>query len=98
MCVTNLHGVYCDGVFPYLLVMANFVYMWEVYCLWYILSVCNINMSCIFNILRFLSKGSVCALYVLIITYFWCVRKSHAVTLSMYCYHFITIGASGRFF
>ena len=32
MCVTHLHGVYCDGVFPYLLVMANFVYMWEVYC------------------------------------------------------------------
>ena len=31
MCVTHLHGVYCDGVFPYLLVMANFVYMWEVY-------------------------------------------------------------------
>ena len=32
VCVTHLHGVYCDGVFPYLLVMANFVYMWEVYC------------------------------------------------------------------
>ena len=34
MCVTHLHGVYCDGVFLYLLVMANFVYtcMWEVYC------------------------------------------------------------------
>ena len=26
MCVTHLHGVYCDGVFLYLLVMANFVY------------------------------------------------------------------------
>ena len=25
MCVTHLHGVYCDGVFLYLLVMA-----WEV--------------------------------------------------------------------
>ena len=32
MCVTHLHGVYCDGVFLYLLVIANFVYMWEVYC------------------------------------------------------------------
>ena len=69
MCVTHLHGVYCDGVFLYLLVMANFVYiMWEVYCF----DVCDtflasvILMSCIFNILRFLSKGSVCALYVLI--------------------------------
>ena len=68
MCVTHLHGVYCDGVFLYLLVMANFVYnMWEVYCF----DVCGtflasvILMSCIFNILRFLSKGSVCALYVL---------------------------------
>ena len=69
MCVTHLHGVYCDGVFPYLLVMANFVYMWEIYCFdvcGTFFSVCNINMSCIFNILRFLSKGSVCALYVLI--------------------------------
>ena len=67
MCVTHLHGVYCDGVFPYLLVMANFVYVGSLLfrCLWYIFSVC-INMSCIFNILRFLSKGSVCALYVLI--------------------------------
>ena len=64
MCVTHLHGVYCDGVFLYLLVMANFVLF---RCLWYIFSVCNINMSCIFNILlRFLSKGSVWALYVLI--------------------------------
>ena len=42
--------------------------MWEVYCF----DVCGtflasvILMSCIFNILRFLSKGSVCALYVLI--------------------------------
>ena len=33
-----------------------------------------------------------------IITYFWWVRKSHAVKLSMYCYHFITIGASGEMF
>ena len=66
MCVTHLHGVYCDGVFPYLLVMANFVGSLLFRCLWYIFSVCNINMSCIFNILRFLSKGSVCALYVLI--------------------------------
>ena len=32
MCVTHLLGVYCDGVFLYLHVMANFVYMWEVYC------------------------------------------------------------------
>ena len=30
MCVTHLLGVYCDGVFLYLHVMANFVYMWEV--------------------------------------------------------------------
>ena len=71
MCVTHLHGVYCDGVFLYLLVTANFVYKYYVgsllfRCLWYIFSVCNINMSCICNILRFLSKGSVCALYVLI--------------------------------
>ena len=68
MCVTHLHGVYCDGVFLYLLVMANFVYVGSLLfrCLWYIFSVCNINMSCIFNILRFLCKGSVCALYVLI--------------------------------
>ena len=35
-------------------------------CLSYIFSVSNINMFCIFNILRFLNKGSVCALYVLI--------------------------------
>ena len=35
-------------------------------CLRYIFNVCNINMSCIFKILRFLSKGSLCALYVLI--------------------------------
>ena len=71
MCVTHLHGVYCDGVFPYLLVMANFVlYVGRLLfrCLWYSFSVCNITniMSCIFNILRFLGKGSVCALYVLI--------------------------------
>ena len=32
VCVTHLLGVYCDGVFLYLHVMANFVYMWEVYC------------------------------------------------------------------
>ena len=63
------YGGYCDGVFLYLLVIANFVYMWEVYCF----DVCGTFLasvilicSCIFNILRFLSKGSVCALYVLI--------------------------------
>ena len=33
-----------------------------------------------------------------IITDVWCVRKSQAVTLCMYLYHFITIGASGNFF
>ena len=69
MCVTHLLGVCCDGVFLYLHVMANFVYYVGSLlfrCLWYIFNVCNINMSCIFNILRFLSKGSVCALYVLI--------------------------------
>ena len=69
MCVTHLHGVYCDGVFLYLLVMANFfIYVGSLLfrCLWYIFSVCNINMSCIFNIPRFLSNGSGCALYVLI--------------------------------
>ena len=44
--------------------------MWEVYCFdvygrpTFLMSA--ILMSCIFNILRFLSKGSVCALYVLI--------------------------------
>ena len=27
MCVTHLHGMYCDGVFLYLLVMANFFYI-----------------------------------------------------------------------
>ena len=32
MCVTHLLGVYCDGVFLYLHIMANFVYIWEVYC------------------------------------------------------------------
>ena len=31
MCVTHLLDMYCDGVFLYLHVMANFVYMWEVY-------------------------------------------------------------------
>ena len=31
-----------------------------------------------------------------IITDLWCVRKSHAVTLCMYFYNFITIGASGE--
>ena len=68
MCVTHLLGVYCDGVFLYLHVMPNFVYMWGVHCF----DVCGIFvmsaivMSCIFNILRFLSKGSVCALYVFI--------------------------------
>ena len=68
MCVTHLLGVYCDGVFLYLHVMANFVYTWEVYCFdvygTFLMSV--ILMSCIFKILRFLNKGSVCALYVLI--------------------------------
>ena len=75
MCVTNLLGVYityCDGVvFLYVHVIANFVYniMWEVYCFDVYgrpTFVCNINMSLIFKILRFLSKGSVCTLYVLI--------------------------------
>ena len=32
----------------------------------------------------------------IIITDVRCVCKSHAVTLSMYCYHFVTIGASGK--
>ena len=31
MCVTHLLDMCCDGVFLYLHVMANFVYMWEVY-------------------------------------------------------------------
>ena len=71
MCVTHLLGVYCDGVYLYLHVMAHFVHnmgslgivsMFVVH----FFNVCNIIMSCIFNILRFLSKGSVCALYVLI--------------------------------
>ena len=35
------------------------------------------------------------AIITVIITDFWCVRKSHAITLCMYFYHFITIGASG---
>ena len=48
--------------------MANFVYMWEVYCInvYGTLLMSAILMSCIFKILRFLNKGSVCALYVLI--------------------------------
>ena len=63
--------MYYDGVFLYLHVMANIVYYYYVGSvlfryLWYIFSICNINMYCIFNILWFLSKGSVCALYVLI--------------------------------
>ena len=32
VCVTHLHGVYCGGVFVYLHVMTNFVYVWAVYC------------------------------------------------------------------
>ena len=32
LCVTHLLGVYCGGVFLYLHVMTNFVYMWAVYC------------------------------------------------------------------
>ena len=56
MCVTRLLGVYCGGVFLYLHVMTTFVYMWAVYCFGVcgtFFSVCNNNMSCIFNILRF---------------------------------------------
>ena len=63
VCVTHhLLGVYCDGVFLYLHVMANFVYAGSLLfkCVWYIFSACNIDMSNFF-ILRFLSKGSVCA-------------------------------------
>ena len=33
MCVTHLLGVYCGGVFLYLHVMTNCVYMLEVYCI-----------------------------------------------------------------
>ena len=33
-----------------------------------------------------------------IITDFWYVHRSHAVTLCMYYYHFKTIGASGGMF
>ena len=32
MCVTHLLGVCCGGVFLYLHVMTNFIYMWAVYC------------------------------------------------------------------
>ena len=67
MCVTHLLGVYGGGVFRYLRVMANFVYMWEVYCF----DVCgtflmSVILICLvfFYILRFLSKGSVCAHYI----------------------------------
>ena len=54
MCVTHLLGVYCGGVLLYLQVMTNVVYVGSLLfrCLWYIFSVCNINMSCIVNILR----------------------------------------------
>ena len=65
MCVTHLLGVYCDGVYLYLHVMANFVYMSEVYCF----DVCGtFSVSVILICLVFLifSKGYVCALYVLI--------------------------------
>ena len=70
--------MYCDGVFLYLHAMANFVYMWEVYCFdvcdTFLMSAILIILCLVFltfyvlyfNILRFLSKGSVCALYVLI--------------------------------
>ena len=68
MCVTHLLGVHCDGVFLYLHVMANFVYKWEVYCfdVYGTFLMSAILISCIFKIIRFLSKGYVCALYVLI--------------------------------
>ena len=72
MCVTHLLGVYCDGVFLYLHV---YIYVGSLLfrCLWYIFNVCNINMSCIFKILRFLSKGSVCALLIdIILIHFFC--------------------------
>ena len=57
MCVTHLLRVYCDGVFLYLhtsngqfcIYVGSLLFQ----CFWYICSVCNINMSCIFNILRF---------------------------------------------
>ena len=52
MCVTHLIGVYCDGVFLYLHVMANFFYICAKYIVSmfvvHFFSVCNINMSCIF--------------------------------------------------
>ena len=51
----------CNGQFCIYMYVGSLLFQ----CLWYIFSVCNINMSCIFNILRFLSKGSMCALYVL---------------------------------
>ena len=67
MCVTHLIGVYCDGVFLYLHVMANFVYRLEVYCFdvcgTFLVSVILIVLVFL-NIIMFLSKGSVCALYV----------------------------------
>ena len=69
MCVTHLLGVYCDGVFLYLHVINNFVYMWEIYCFDnYGIFLMSAILICIvfFYILRFLSKGSVCALYALI--------------------------------
>ena len=55
MCVTHLLGVYCDGVFLYLHVIANFVYMLEVYCF----DVCGtFLMSAILIYLVFLGKSS----------------------------------------
>ena len=52
MCVTHLLGVYCDGVYLYLHVMANVVYIFLLFrCLWYIFNVCNIYMSCFLDIM-----------------------------------------------
>ena len=37
-------------------------------------------------------------LIIVIITDFWFVRKSHAITLCIYCYNFLIIGAPGNLF
>ena len=73
MCVTDLLGVYYDGVFLYLHVMANFVYKWAVYCFdvygtFLMSAILILIMSCIFNILRFKQR--------------FCVR-----IISTYCYN-----------
>ena len=65
VCVTHLFGVYCNGVFLYLHVMANFVYMYIYIYMGSLLFRCfngtflmsAILTSCIFKILRFLSKS-----------------------------------------